>query len=171
MQFKMNGAYKNHRVKVGVRTGDVSHDTSPATLLTEWARTDSSSASLRQKQSNVNSTRRELLVFLVSLIVVYYFLNFCFSKCSCLLQFRQADGRQCAPTQWVFRPGTIRDDCGKYSSICYVPPILGLKVNSMKSSGFFLFVSQHATLYIPLTVAFNPLLRCCSYMRFFPYKF
>lgn len=64
----MNGTYKNHQGKVGVRTCDVPHDTSPAT--------DSSSTSLRQKQSNVNSTRRKLLVFFVSLIVVYFFLIF-----------------------------------------------------------------------------------------------
>lgn len=70
-----SSTYKNHRVKVGVRTCDVSHDTSPARLLTESTRTDSSSTSLRQKkQSNVNSTRRKLLVFLISLIVVYFFL-------------------------------------------------------------------------------------------------
>lgn len=115
------------------------------------------------------NTWRKFLGFKSLLIVLYLFSFFSVSQSArCLLQFRQADGRQCAPTQWVFRPGTIRDDCGEYPSlsdlnrsISYVPPMnifsqsILSKVNSMKSSAFCSFSNMQFS--ILLIVAFNPL--------------
>lgn len=109
----------------------------------------------RSNLSRINSTGRKLVVFLISLIVVYC-TSVSQSALVCYSFGKRTGGSARRPNEcFVLEPSEM----------------IVVSTPQYASRSILAELYEGLSLYILLTVAFNPLFRCCSYMRFFPYKF